>query len=285
MRTTNTKIESLESRRLLAGAVLLPNGLLRVTGDNGSNDVIVIGPSQTGDKIDVVINGGAPPLSFTRSAVQLIAVYGRSGDDTVTIQETGESFDGLGVKVRFFGGDGNDTFNGGSENDWARGDAGDDTLNLGDGKNVAHGGTGNDTVTAGNNRDVIWGSFGNDNINGGDGKNLLRGGPENDTLTGGNADDLIDGGSGNDSIDGNAGNDVLIGRSGNDTINGGDGNDKLWGIVGVDELHGGAGNDTLWGGDTASGDILDGGEGENVINRREDPDTDEFLALVDSINA
>lgn len=66
---------------------------------------------------------------------------------------------------------------------------------------------------------------------------------------------------------GTEGDDTLQGGSGDDTIYGGAGNDSLQGGEGADILHGGSGADTLDGGGAApmQVDILDGGEGDDVI--------------------
>ncbi len=66
---------------------------------------------------------------------------------------------------------------------------------------------------------------------------------------------------------GTDGDDTLQGGGGDDTIYGGAGNDSLQGGEGADVLHGGSGADTLDGGGAApvQVDILDGGEGDDVI--------------------
>jgi hypothetical protein len=53
-----SSIDQLEARRLLSGAVL-HGRVLTINGDNNSDDTIVLGLNQAGDKIDVTINGGA----------------------------------------------------------------------------------------------------------------------------------------------------------------------------------------------------------------------------------
>ncbi|MCU0570734.1 MAG: hypothetical protein MUF49_29700, partial [Oculatellaceae cyanobacterium Prado106] len=72
-------------------------------------------------------------------------------------------------------------------------------------------------------------------------------------------------GSGNDTIVGSAGNDqYLWGFSGNDTVSGGNGDDVLYGGEGADVVNGDAGNDTLFDGDygfpsgSADNDTLNG---------------------------
>src|SRR5689334_11480322 len=124
-------VESLEPRYLFSSAVLMPGGLLSIAGDANVDDVVTVGLSAGGDKIDVVINGGAPQ-SFPKANVRSVAFTGRSGDDTFTVLESNGPF---GIAVRFSGGGGDDVFQGGSEKDWAWGDGGDDILILGNGAN------------------------------------------------------------------------------------------------------------------------------------------------------
>ena len=67
----------------------------------------------------------------------------------------------------------------------------------------------------------------------------------------------IDGGAGADSIVGGTGNDTLLGSAGADTITAGAGNDSILG---------GADNDTIiMGGNLASGDVINGGDGTDTL--------------------
>lgn len=85
-----------------------------------------------------------------------------------------------------------------------------------------------------------------------------------------------------DTLLGNGGNDTLLGGDGLDTLNGGEGNDTLDGSWWTDTLIGGAGDDTLGGtsyeelygnwaayqkyaGSTASGNIYEGGQGNDTL--------------------
>lgn len=98
-------LESLENRQLMAGQVFvaLEGSLMRVTGDNLSNqisitqnpagDVIVAG--QTGTTVN-----GAPSVRFVRPALNAMEVRMEGGDDTVTmrgVQLTNDLFVDLGA--------------------------------------------------------------------------------------------------------------------------------------------------------------------------------------------
>ena len=90
------------------------------------------------------------------------------------------------------------------------------------------------------------------------------------TITGGDAaagDTLV--GDANDSsiITGGAGNDTVTGGSDHDTLNGNDGVDQITSAAGNDTIDAGAGNDTIvMAGNLATGDVVDGGDGTDIIS-------------------
>ncbi len=92
-----------------------------------------------------------------------------------------------------------------------------------------YGGQLEDTLDGGDGNDSLTGYAGNDNLIGGNGNDYLDGGAGSDSLIGGNGNDSLDGGAGSDSLSGGKGNDRLIGGSGNDIylFNQGDGNDTI----------------------------------------------------------
>jgi VCBS repeat-containing protein len=100
-------------------------------------------------------------------------------------------------------------------------------------------------------------------------------GDGNDRIVGSSLGDFIDAGAGDDSIKGMKGDDTLVGGLGDDTLIGGKGNDSIDGGAGNDRLIASKGQDTVLGGvgdDFLSGerrDQLDGGEGNNTIQRQE----------------
>lgn len=127
------------------------------------------------------------------------------------------------------GGSGDETLNGGTENDNLFGEGGNDTLNGNDGADNLNGEAGND---------ILNGGFGNDGFFAGEG---------NDQLFGNGGNDQLNGDVGNDSVDGGFGNDDVFGGTGNDTLRGNDGNDQVIGGAGKDSLYGGKGSDRLTG--------------------------------------
>ncbi len=133
----------------------------------------------------------------------------------------------VGLDVWFNGGEGNDSFLGGSGYDTVDGGAGSDSLNGGEGG------------------DILWGAEGNDKLIGGGGDDVLDGEDGNDKLDGGVGDDSLRGGNGNDKLFGGAGNDILLGSAGKDALDGGDGLDWLIGGAGKDKLKGGLGADII----------------------------------------
>ena len=103
-------------------------------------------------------------------------------------------------------------------NDKLYGGDGDDTLNGGDGHDKLYGGEGDDTLNGGSGNDKLYGGWGNDILNGGDG---------HDKLYGGHGDDVLNGGAGNDRLYGGRGDDILDGGAGSDYLNAGRGDDIL----------------------------------------------------------
>jgi Ca2+-binding RTX toxin-like protein len=179
-------IENLEDRRLLSAS--LSNGLLTVTGTNGS-DNIVVAKARKG-WLNVTMNNATQ--RFRIISVTKIVVNALGGSDTVAFSS------------RVIGA----TINGGDGNDHLMGSRNGDTIN---------GGAGNDS---------LWGWQGNDVIIGGDGADTIDGCDGNDTLHGNGGNDSMSGYTGNDQVFGDDGNDTLFGAAGNDTVDGGAGVDN-----------------------------------------------------------
>ncbi|MCR5169186.1 MAG: hypothetical protein K6C33_01845 [Desulfovibrio sp.] len=241
--------------------VLLQGGDITETSDNV---VLTMGSNQTG------------------------ALYGGSGNDTLT----GNKFND-----NLWGGEGNDTLDGGAGNDRLYGGLGDDTLK---------GGEGNDVLVGGKGSDKLYGGVGNDALFA-DGtlklQNMVADTANAETLIGylagksdaaledfaetyggepiGALDSLLEGGAGKDLLFGGAGNDVLVGGTDADRIFGGAGDDLLVGAGGATsaeslqrEFAGKTNieledlvetNATLAGDSALDGGSLFGGEGDDIL--------------------
>ena len=181
-------------------------------------------------------------------------IIGTPGDDTLNGGSDDDTIRGT---------PGDDTLNGGSDDDTIRGRGGDDTIDGGDGDDDIRGGAGDDTIDGGGGDDEIRGRGGDDTIDGGSGDDELRGNRGDDAISGSGGDDDLHGGKGDDTIYGDEGNDILRGKAGDDTLYGGAGDDTFYGKAGDDTLYGGAGDDELRGG--KGDDILYGGSGDDTL--------------------
>ena len=174
-----------------------------------------------------------------------------------------DMFDLPNATTDIIGTPGDDTLNGGSDDDTIRGRGGDDTIDGGGGDDDIRGGSGDDTIDGGSGDDEIRGRGGDDTIDGGSGDDELRGNRGDDAISGSGGDDDLHGGKGDDTIYGDEGNDILRGKAGDDTLYGGAGDDTFYGKAGDDTLYGGAGDDELRGG--KGDDILYGGSGDDTL--------------------
>lgn len=183
---------------------------------------------------------------------------------------------------------------------------GDDSIVVtGDLRAQIGGGPGNDDIRASGGDDTIGSGDGDDSLDGGAGNDIVGGDdPGNDTLDGGAGDDVLSPGLGTDDVHGGAGTDivsyathtapvtvtldgrpddgsagegdrvgidvedVLGGRAG-DVLIGSSGPNSLDGGPGPDHLSGGAGDDTLLDTAVGSGDVFDGGDGNDAITSRD----------------
>ena len=241
------------------------------------------------------IGGGGGDV-FKVSAFEGATVYGRGGDDRISI--FADANDSLN------GGDGADLLYGAGGDKTLVGWAGDDTLMGGAGAETLLAGAGVDTLdyqkvgvgvvvnllatgpqeTAGGGVDVISGfenlrgSGSGDDLAGDDGANRIEGGGGHDTLWGGGGADTLAGGANRNRLNGGPGDDLVsyadatAGMAANladhfasslgDPIGDFDIIDQVEGLIGsafADQLSGDAGRNTLLGGD---GDDLIAGLGD-----------------------
>ncbi|MFN0020991.1 MAG: beta strand repeat-containing protein [Pirellulaceae bacterium] len=206
-------------------------------------------------------NGNYGPYA-TVTAAPMVEVFGRGGNDTISMYNTR-------LNGALFGEGGDDTLTGGYGNDLIVGGSGHDKINGGtvgghdeiwgddfnpgvDNPAVASQAVlvGNDTINTFAGNDTVYGQGGVDTINTGGGADYINGGPGNDTLDGQAGNDRVYGGTGNDLVVGADGNDLLAGNDGTDTLYGRLGNDILIGGDGVDTLNGNEGGDALVGDDS-----------------------------------
>lgn len=165
-------------------------------------------------------------------------ISGTAGDDNLSAEE--------GSALAWFLGDGNDSLDGSTGDDYAEGGAGNDQINLRDGRDLGYGGDGDDRIDAGIGFDTVFGGNGADTLIGNGGNDILHGDDGNDELRGGTGEDHLFGGAGDDVLFGLenglssvAGSPVIDGV---DRLYGGDGNDRL--ILGPGDIgSGGAGAD------------------------------------------
>jgi len=294
-------------------------------GSNGIGDIDVfsragvllrtfnVGPGITALGGDGIVSNTAPPLPPPPPPANILAINdtlnGGTGNDTIIGSRGDDLIDGQA---------GNDSLEGGGGDDTLISGAGNDTLSGGDGEDTVSGGEGNNTVTGGSGSDVLilepFANGGNTALDTGGADSveirgtagvdvftisqvggLLRVSTPTasitvsesvhtvrivamdgaDTVTMGNINDtrplalIVDLGEGGDTFDGQAsfsnrlpiqvlgqgGDDTITGSANGDILNGGDGDDMISGDIGEDSIRGGAGNDTLFG-DTDDDQLL-----------------------------
>lgn len=200
-----------------------------------------------------------------------------------------------------YGGDGNDTINGGGGygSDLIYGGNGNDVIESGDYATL-YGDSGSDVITGGAE---VYGGGGNDTINAESGYNSIYGGDGNDVVSvwrDNYRSDYADGGAGSDTVinlgygdqsaifvvnltDGSYGTSTsrvlnklvnfenIIGTTVRDILTGDGGANAINGQSGDDTIYGGAGNDALTGGD--GNDVIYAGTGSDNVNAGNGSDT------------
>jgi Ca2+-binding RTX toxin-like protein len=268
LRGLSPQFETLEQRRLLsANQISLDSKTASVVVKGSStNDTAIISVASGGAiQVQLQTAGGTYTSVFPGTAVSAVKFYGGNGNDT---------FKNIShLPSEAYGDNGADELHGGSNTDKLFGGAGNDVLNGGDGDDVVDGGAGNDSLSGwdgndnilgGINDDYLAGGPGNDKLFGGTGHDGLSGDEGDDELRGNEGNDWLGGWTGNDTLLGDAGNDHLVGAYGDDSLDGGDNDDQLHGEDGNDRLTGGAGNDSLFGG--LGDDELRGAAGNDQLS-------------------
>jgi Ca2+-binding RTX toxin-like protein len=304
-------LEPLDARTVPAVVATFTGGTLSVFGDHLGNAIDVSRDAAGTILVNggaVAVRGGTPTVANTAR----IQVFGRAGDDTITLTEA----NGALPKADLYGGAGDDTLTGGSGNDRLYGQAGSDTLLGKGGADLLFGGAGNDVLTGGTGNDQVFGQAGNDRMiwNPGDGSAVNEGGAGVDTveMNGGNVAEVFTvtangtrvrldrvspapffldiGTSENLVVNMNGGNDTLTagnglaglidlsvdGGAGNDSITGGDGNDRLVGGDGSDTITGGRGSDTALMGAGDDTFVWNPGDGSDTVDGQDGIDTMQF---------
>jgi Ca2+-binding RTX toxin-like protein len=185
------KVVSLEPREIPAVTAVFAGGALAVFGDNSANTITL---SRTADG-NILVNGGSVQVKGATPTVANtfnITVFGRGGDDTISLDEANGSL----PSAILFGGAGNDALSGGAAFNVLYGGAGRDTLLGQGGRDILFGGGGNDFLTGGGDDDLAFGEAGDDVLiwNPGDGSDLNDGGAGRDEtrFNGSDADEKID---------------------------------------------------------------------------------------------
>jgi Ca2+-binding RTX toxin-like protein len=264
------------------------DGELSVFGDSLDNSVDV-SRDQAGA---ILVNGGAVEVAGgtpTVANTARIQAFGLDGDDAISLNEN----NGALPAANLFGGEGNDTLQGGSGADQLFGQGDNDTLLGRGGVDLLFGGEGNDTLTGGDADDQMFGQGGDDRLiwNPGDDTDLHEGGAGIDTseVNGGNGAEQFTLTANGErvrfdrldpapfAIDIGTTERLVLNMNGGDDSFSATGN--LAALISV-TVDGGAGNDRILG--SNGGDVLLGGEGNDFIDGQQGADV-AFLGAGDDV--
>jgi Ca2+-binding RTX toxin-like protein len=280
------------------------SGIVTLLGDSTDNTIAI-----SRDAGGALLSNGVPIPGATVANTLLIRVFGKDGNDTLSLVETNGALPAAAI----FGGAGIDGLTGGSGNDLIFGGSGSDIAQSKGGFDFLFGGAGNDNLTGGDADDQVFGEADTDRLiwNPGDDTDLNEGGTGSDTIevNGGNgaevfttvpngvrvrfdrvspapfsldigtAENLVlnaNGGDDNFSATGNLAALIQLtvdGGAGIDTILGSNGADVLLGGTENDLIDGQQGNDIIFMG--AGNDIFqwDPGDGNDTVEGQADIDT------------
>lgn len=263
------------------GDILIQDGLSHVTGivtlfGDGMDNTITISRNEAGE----ILSNGVPIEGATVENTSLIRVFGRDGDDAITLVEA----NGPLPPAVLYGGAGIDTLGGTASADMLFGGGGNDTLLGNGGADQLYGGAGDDALTGGADNDKIYGGADADRMiwNPGDNTDLNEGGTGVDTteVTGTDGADIFTPAENGTRVyfDGIAPTYFALDIGGTEhlAVNCGDGRDEFLAVgnlAGLIELNvdGGSGNDTLSGSDGE--DTFHGGDGQDIIDAKSGADT------------
>ncbi|WP_205760888.1 beta strand repeat-containing protein [Luteolibacter luteus] len=261
---------------LLDGGTNPVGGIVTLFGDAADN-TITLSRNAGG----ALLSNGVPIPGATVANTTLVRIFGRGGNDTLTLVES----NGVLPATALFGGAGNDTLIGGSGADLVFGGTGNDTPQGKGGSDFLFGGAGSDTLTGGDADDQVFGEADTDRMiwNPGDDTDLNEGGGGSDTaeVNGGNGIETFTATANGTrvrfdrldpapfSIDIGTTESLAVNANGGDdsfsttgnlaaliqiVVDGGTGADTILGSNGVDILLGGDGND-----------FIDGQQGNDII--------------------
>lgn len=182
----NTKIESLEARRLFAASVtfeVADDGVMEITGTRGRDDITLVEHFPGSNIYDVFYAGTFQQVTNSVG----FRIDGGGGDDRLAIQVNAPI-----IPVTLLGGSGNDVLLGSPGNDRLDGGGGRDHLDGRAGDDTLRGGAGNDTLLGSAGIDTLYGGRGNDFLDGGDGNDAMGGEAGRDGVSGGAGDDVFD---------------------------------------------------------------------------------------------
>jgi ELWxxDGT repeat protein len=154
---------------------VLINGVLTITGSDTDDQIVISRSPGDPSMLKVLSNGGYGSIKLSQISKILVSAGG--GNDLINFNE---KYGAIPFPSTIYGGTGNDTITGGSEQD------------------RIYGGDGNDWIEGSGGNDIIYGDAGNDRLFGGDGR------------------DHIDGGIGTNVIRGEGGVDTIVSAIGDD---------------------------------------------------------------------
>lgn len=290
---------STSTKRLVGGTgsdrIYGSDGASTIFGDTTTDACLVQSDPVSKQPAESNVSGDAADLILGGNGVDVVNAGG--ADDWVYASGASDRVCGNSGNDHLYGGDDADLVYGGTGADQAYGESGGDQVYGNDGADALYGGAGADRLQGNNGTDWVDGGADADVLLGGTSK---AGTPDtDDTLLGAGGADVLVGDNANSDVLASApyptdlgssdaslgGSDYLVGGDDADRIYGGLANDTIYGGAGDDEVEGNPGADHAWGeagdddviggssqlatspetGRPDTGDVLDGGTGQDVI--------------------